>query len=167
MNAGDLHIGSVVGVHGIKGHLKVVSFAETITPFSAGSTVAVQTGTGSVQEFTIREVRPHKNILRVALEGVETREDAENLVGARFVVDRADLPEPEAGSWYWCDLIGLAVYAGDACIGRVAGLFETGSNDVLVVADEESERLIPAIDSIVQKIDLENQIMQVELPEGL
>jgi len=163
----DLHIGTVVGVHGIKGVLKVLSFAESIEPFEPGKQVFLKCGGGPGQTYTIRDARPHKNLLRVAFEAVETREAAEALVGARLMIDRSELPEPEDGSWYWSDLIGLAVYQKDTYIGQIAHIFATGSNDVLVVTYGETERLIPAIDSIVRQIDLDERIMRVELPEGL
>lgn len=168
MTAGsDLHIGKVVGVHGIKGYLKVLSYAESGEPFEPGRQLFVRQGGNRPETYTVRDCRQHKRLFRVAFEAVETREAAEALVGADLMVDRSALPEPEDGAWYWSDLIGLSVYEGDAYIGEVAHIFATGSNDVLVVICGETERLIPAIDAIVRRIDLDEKIMQVELPEGL
>ena len=163
----DLHIGTVVGVHGIKGYLKVLSYAESAKPFEPGRQLFVRQGGNCPETYTIRDARQHKRLLRVAFEAVETREAAEALVGAELMIERSELPELGDGTWYWSDLIGLAVYEGDVYIGEVAHIFATGSNDVLVVICGETERLIPAIDSIVRHIDLDGKIMQVELPEGL
>ncbi len=172
MTAGsDLHIGKIVGVHGIKGYLKVLSYSESAEPFEPGRQLFVRQGGNGpeayTEAYTVRDARQHKRLLRVAFEAVETREAAEALVGAELTIDRSELPELEAGTWYWSDLIGLAVYEGDAYIGEVAHIFATGSNDVLVVTCGENERLIPAVDSIVRRIDLDEKTMQVELPEGL
>ena len=163
----SLHIGTVVGVHGIKGWLKVAAYAESPELFDIGRQLTVKTGSGETAVYTVRDVRPHKNLLRVAFETVESREAAEALKGAELMIDRAELPEPEDGSWYWCDLIGLVVYEGEVRIGRVENIFATGSNDVLVVRDGEAERLIPALESIVRGIDLDSQTITVDLPEGL
>ena len=162
-----LQMGKVVGVHGIKGWLKVQSFAESAEPFRAGRRVGVRHSGAGMATYMVRDVRPHKNLLRLALESVETRDAAEALVGAELLIDRAELPEPEEDHWYWCDLIGLSVYEAEVYIGRVQTIFATGSNDVLVVARGDSERLIPAIESVVRRIDLGNKLIQVELPEGL
>lgn len=165
---GDLHIGTVVGAHGIKGYLKVVSFAENSEPFSPDRQVYVETDKGGQKAYTVRDCRLHKKALRIAFEGIDTREAAEALVGARLFINRAELPELEDDTWYWQDLIGLAVYEGDTCIGRVDNIFATGANDVLVVKNEDAaERLIPVIESIVRQIDLEKRTIQVNLPEGL
>ncbi|HMA86818.1 MAG TPA: ribosome maturation factor RimM [Desulfosalsimonadaceae bacterium] len=165
---GDLHIGKVVGVHGIKGYLKVLPFAENSAPFTPGRRVYVKTGQSGKQALTVRECRLHRNLLRVAFEAIETREAAESLVGAELFINRSELPELEDDTWYWYDLIGLAVYADDTYIGRVDNIFATGANDVLVVKNEdEIERLIPVIASIVRQIDLDNKTIRVELPNGL
>jgi 16S rRNA processing protein RimM len=168
MEKGDwLPIATIVGAHGIKGHLKVLSHAESIEPFVPGGEIALRLSEGRMVTVVVREARPHKNRLHVLLEGVEAREGAEALRGAEFMIERTELPEPEEGSWYWCDLIGLSVYDGRTYIGRVENLFATGGNDVLVVSDGANERLVPAVDSIVRLIDPENRLMRVELPEGL
>lgn len=168
MKAGDaLQIGTVVGVHGIKGYLKVLSYAESLEPFEPGRQVCLkQKGVGRGY-YTVWDSRPYKNLLRVAFEAVNTRTEAEELIGADILIDRSELPEPEAGEWYWSDLMGLEVYEGGSFLGRVENIFATGSNDVLVVGRGKNERLIPAIESIVRHIDLDNKIMLVELPEGL
>ena len=164
---GDLHIGKVVGVHGIKGWLKVVSFAENPEPFTPGRQVYVKKGENRPEAYTIQDCQPYKNVLRVAFDAVASREDAEALVGAELLINRAELPEPEDDSWYWFDLIGLSVYEDDVYIGRVENIFATGSNDVLVVMHEGTERLIPVIESIVRQIDVDNKTIRVNLPEGL
>lgn len=163
----NLHIGTVVGVHGIKGWLKVAAYTESPESFDIGRQLTVKTGSGRTATYTIRDVRPHKNLLHLAFETVESRDAAEALKGAELMIDRAELPEPEDGSWYWCDLIGLVVYEGEVQIGRVENIFATGSNDVLVVRDGEAERLIPLLESIVRQIDFDSQTITVELPEGL
>jgi 16S rRNA processing protein RimM len=38
---------------------------------------------------------------------------------------------------------------------------------VYVVKDADKEILVPALESVVQSIDIESKIMRVELPEGL
>ena len=53
-------------------------------------------------------------------------------------------------------------------LGWVAEWIETGANGVYLVRDEEgNEVLLPDIDDVVLKIDLDNQQMIVHLLEGL
>jgi len=53
-------------------------------------------------------------------------------------------------------------------LGVVAEWIETGANGVYIVRDAEgNEVLLPDIDEVVLKIDLENQQITVHLLEGL
>lgn len=165
---GALHIGKIVGVHGMKGYLKVYSSSESIDPFAPGKQLTMKRPDGEGQTVKIVASQTYKNILRIAFEGITDRTAAETLVGASLYIDRAGLPEPEAGSWYWCDLIGLEVYGvDDMYLGRIENLFATGSNDVFVVKNGDAEILIPVIESIIYSVDLEGKKVTVDLPEGL
>ena len=68
----------------------------------------------------------------------------------------------EAGTYYWFDLIGVNVYTSDnRHLGSIASIIETGANDVYVVKDADREILVPALESVVQSIDIESKIMRV------
>jgi hypothetical protein len=79
-----------------------------------------------------------------------------------------DLPVLGEGVYYQHDLIGLSVQTEDGdLLGSVATLLPTGANDVLVVRGERGEYLVPLIDDVVHRIDLETQTVIVELLPGL
>jgi len=165
---GALHIGKIVGVHGMKGYLKIYSFAESTGLFDPGKQLTLKRPDGEMETVTVVDTQPYKNFLRVAFADVTDRSAAEALIGAGLYINRSELSEPEDGRWYWCDLIGLAVYQTDgAYLGQVENLFETGSNDVFVVKNGETEILIPVIESVVRNVDLEKKKITVDLPEGL
>jgi 16S rRNA processing protein RimM len=83
-------------------------------------------------------------------------------------MEKSRLPDLEDGSYYWSDLIGLAVQTVDRQpLGTLSSIFRTGSNDVYVVRAGDDETLIPALASVVKAVDLENGTMTVALPEGL
>jgi 16S rRNA processing protein RimM len=65
--------------------------------------------------------------------------------------------------FYWADLIGLRVITvGGVDLGRIAQLFETGANDVIVVQGDR-ERLIPYIwQQVVRDVDLAAGEMRVD-----
>ena len=166
--ADTLLIGKIVGVHGMKGYLKVYSFDESADLFDPGRQVQLKNSSGAMSTFTVKDVQAYKNVLRVAFEGISDRTSAEALIGFELLLNRSELPAPEEGSWYWCDLIGLAVYGIDGTyLGHVENLFETASNDVLVVKRGEAEILIPVTESIVCDVDFKEQKISVDLPEGL
>jgi 16S rRNA processing protein RimM len=164
----DLHIGSIVGVHGIKGYLKLYSSAESTDFFRPGKQLTLHREGRESSIYKVLDFQPHKKGFRIAFEGISTRDAAELLVGCEIYIKRSALPAPEKDAWYWCDLIGLEVFKTDHThVGRIENIFSTGANDVFVVKDGMKETLIPAIASIIRHIDLDQKSMTVELPEGL
>jgi 16S rRNA processing protein RimM len=161
-------IGKVVGTHGIKGYLKVISYAESIASFAPGKQLALRKQGKPVVTYGIESAHPHKRGMLLALNGIASVDAAREWVGSELCIDKASLPEPEKGTYYWHQIIGIEVFTvNDRHLGRVAAIFPTGSNDVYVVRDGKKEVLIPAIDSVVLEIDLTHNVLRVDLPEGL
>lgn len=169
---GFLLVGKIVGAHGLNGNIKVHSYAESLSFFESGSSILVINAGIFEKNYKIKWVKPHGRRILLSLVGIENRNAAEHLIGSELFVERTVLPELEEGSYYWHDIIGLSVYKSDGqYIGRVASIISTGSNDVFVVKDpdvsDHNETLIPALESVVLGIDLENKTMRVDLPKGL
>jgi 16S rRNA processing protein RimM len=161
-------IGKIVGVHGVKGTLKIHSYAESLEIFEPGASLAVRTHGGSEEHYEIDWIKPHSRGALLALKEINHRDQAKTLVGADLQIEKAKLPELQAGVYYWYDLIGLKVFTtDDRYLGRLESIIETGANDVYVVKDDAREILIPALKSVVHKIDIEANLMRVELPDGL
>jgi len=169
---GFVPVGKIVGAHGLKGNIKVYSYAESLSVFKPGSFILLINPKGFEKSYKIKWVKPHGRLALLALEGVETRNSVETLVGAVFFIKRAHLPELEDGSYYWLDIIGISVFTiHDEYLGVVESIIPTGSNDVFVVRDpnrvHDNETLIPALGSVILKVDLNLKTMRVDLPEGL
>jgi len=161
-------IGKIVGVHGIKGNIKIVSFAESLALFEEGSAILLCSPDGLQQERTINWVKPHGRGALLSLEGVTSRDLVTELIGCELYVGRDRLPELEPGVYYWLDLIGLAVVTAEGnYLGKIESIIQTGSNDVYVVRHHEQETLVPALNNVVVAIDLDKKEMRVDLPEGL
>lgn len=164
-------MGKIVGAHGVKGTLKVFSYAESVSSFKPGSAVILKAG-GLEKTFTIAWVKPHHKTILVAFEGVTSRDRADELVGLELFMDRDALEVLEEGVYYWSDIVGLAVYTlADEYLGRVTSVMRTGSNDVYVVENDEGQKpvelLVPALEWVVREIDVDRKRMRVDLPEGL
>ncbi len=164
--AASFTIGRVTGVHGLDGKLKVWSFAESAETFCSGKTVLLQTEDSPGRAYRIVRAGAHKKGILLSLEGVDTRQAAEDLVGSDIIIDRDQLPEPEKDTWYWQDLMGLEVIDRQrGCIGTITNIFPTGANDVLVVTDDNGETLVPMHRNFVKSVDLEKNTLKTDLPE--
>jgi 16S rRNA processing protein RimM len=74
---------------------------------------------------------------------------------------------PQEGKHYPHQVLGMQVLdEAGVIIGRLEEVLITGANDVYVVrqADKEEEILLPAIDSVILKVDTEKQMITVRLP---
>jgi 16S rRNA processing protein RimM len=73
--------------------------------------------------------------------------------GAELQVPRDSLPEPEEGSYYVSDLLGLAVEEEEGdLLGRVVEVAPGPANDVLEL---DSGLALPLVDACVQQVDLD------------
>lgn len=149
-------LGSVAGVYGLKGWLKVFSHT---SPRAAILDYA-DWQLGGAERWTAVSVeagRVHGKGIVVKLTGCDGRDEAAALLGQEIAVWRSQLPEIDPGEYYWSDLTGCEVRTADGIsLGRVSHLIETGSNDVLVVRGER-ERLVPFIEQdVITHVDLEH-----------
>ena len=78
-----------------------------------------------------------------------------------------DYPLPE-GQYYHHQIIGLQVRTtqGDL-LGNVIEVLTGKSNDNYIVQGSKGDILIPAIEDVVQSIDLDQGIITIEAIEGL
>ncbi|MBW2513562.1 MAG: 16S rRNA processing protein RimM [Deltaproteobacteria bacterium] len=171
-NSHLLSIGKIVGVHGLKGVLKVFSYAESTTRYTSGMPLHLKDSQGNGFILKVVWAKSHSKTTLLFLEGIHNRDQAEQLVGSELFIDKSALEVLEEGTYYWTDLMGLSVYdlAGNY-LGKLTAIVQTGSNDVYVVKKMEgatvTEVLIPALASVVRDVDLDQRVMRVHLPEGL
>lgn len=163
-----LELGQIVNVKGLKGEVKVNSFTDDNTKFERIPKVFIKQKQ-NLTEYEIEEVGYSKNQVILKFKNIDTVEEAEKLRNSYIVVDREIFGELPEGVYYIADLIGLDVYTeNNEYLGKVDDIFNTGSNDVYVVkAENGMQKLLPGIDEVIKKIDLESNKIIVNLIKGL
>ena len=69
--------------------------------------------------------------------------------------------------WKVSDILGFEVFDQVVIeLGLLADVFSTGNNDLWTIKSESEELLIPALKSIVTKVDMSGRRIFVSLPEG-
>lgn len=132
-------IGAIVGVHGIKGEVKVKSFTEPDTNVDKYGVVENKNGN---RTFELKVVGHSKELLRVKIKGVDDRTAAEALIGNGFYINREVLPELEdEDEFYEADLVGLEVRQNDQVIGTVAGLYNFGAGEIIEIKLKSTGKL--------------------------
>ncbi len=159
-------IGQIANTHGLKGELKVRPYTETAKRFEALTSILIDFD-GNLKEYKIESVRYQKDVILLKLQGVDVIEDAEKLKGFSIKIPREDAKQLEENEFFIADLIGLEVYQDDF-IGIVDDVFEAGGSDVYVIKRKgKKDLLLPAIGSVIKKIDIEGRRIDVEIPRGL
>ena len=154
-------VGHVLGSQGIKGWVKVFSNTSPRENIVSYSPWLIERD-GVLKKTAVQGRRQGKNVL-ARLEGIVDRSQADDMTGCRIFIDAQQLPQLEAGEYYWSDLVGLSVETvqGDP-LGVIDSMMETGADDVMVITGER-ERLIPfVVDQIVREVDLDNQRIVVD-----
>lgn len=107
---------------------------------------------GSPAPLRIGRVESGGRALVLYLDGVTSREAAEALAGRYLEAEGRELPE---GTFYWDELIGLAVVdPRGTAVGELVEIFRAGGNEVYRVIGPDGERLVPALRSAVLEIDI-------------
>lgn len=160
-----IHMGEISGVFGVKGWVKVFSHTAPREKIVKYKTWLLNSDHGEEQYQPIKVLngrRQGKGVV-VQLEGITDPDQAYKLIGTKIVIEKKQLPRLAKGEFYWSQLEGLSVVTTkDVDLGKVSWLFETGTNNVLVV-EGDRERYIPyIIDEVIVSIDLYNARMVVD-----
>lgn len=153
-------LGRIVGVFGVTGEVRIESYSDPRMQLFNYQPWLVRSDHAE-RQFSGCSGREQGKGMVARLPGISDRDAAAALVGADILIERASLPVTAPGEYYWTDLQGLRVQTPDGTpLGTVTRIFATGANDVLVVRDEERERLIPfIIDRYITLVDLDAGVM--------
>jgi 16S rRNA processing protein RimM len=169
-----LRVGRLVGTHGIRGEVRVLP--DTDFPeerFASGRTLLLKHPSLSKPlPLTVEKSRPHKKGLLVKFAEWSNINEAEPYKGGQLVVSIEDAVSvrEEEGEFYFHQIIGCQVVTTDGrTFGQVKEILPLPANDVWVVRSEKSKKelLLPYIEDVVKKVDLENREITIEWMEGL
>jgi 16S rRNA processing protein RimM len=96
----------------------------------------------------------------IRFEGFKDPESLKEFNNAYLYFDLKAMPALQKEEYYHHELIGLEVRnESGAVLGALTEILVTGANDVYVIkpSDGSKEILIPAIKSVIKKIDIESR----------
>lgn len=150
-------LGRLADPYGIRGWLRLHPFGDDPLAWADMPVWWIGREGGPWREVGLKGLKAHGDGIVVLLDEVPDRTAAEALKGTLVGAPRDMLPPPADDEFYWGDLLGLVVVnEADETLGTVAGLIETGANDVLrVVAGDGTERLLPFVEAVVLTVEKE------------
>ena len=154
--------------HGVKGEVRVFTAEPEWERFQPGTVLYIDSIRGP-KPHTIESWRVAAEFAIVKFEEVPDRTAAEKLRNFTVYIPEDQLPDLEDEDFYHYDLEGRDVYLRPSesgvearKIGEVAGFFETGANDVMVVRLEDDEELyVPMIESALESIQRDSERIYV------
>ena len=160
--AGLVCLGVVLGAHGVRGAVRIKSFAMNASDIAAYGPLQSEDGTRFV--LTVRGVS--RGAVLAEIDGIDRREAAEAMQGTRLFVARDALPDTEEDEYYHADLIGLSARtANGETYGVVRGIYDYGAGDVIEI-EREMDRpiLFPFTRENVPEIDLAAGSLVIDPP---
>lgn len=169
-----LVVGHVRKAHGIRGEVAV----SLLTDHPGGTFapgVVLRLGGGEATEpdpdlppVRLTAARPHQRGYLVAFGGVETRDEAQALVGRYLLREREALEPRDADELFYHELLGAEVVTADGRpLGRVVEVYELSPSDLLEIEGGGERILIPFHRDVVVEVDTEGGRLVVDPPEGL
>ncbi len=153
-----IEAGEIVTTHGVKGEMKVLCWLDSPEDLCDFDRCVIQG-----REYAVESCRVQKtcNLLKVC--GVETMEQAQAMRGKVVSLYREDISDDVI---FAAELIGMEVRADGNMIGSITDVLDYPGNSVYVVKGEY-EYMIPAVKAFVLSTDLENNVMEVRVIEGM
>ena len=164
------NVGKIVNTHGIKGEVRVISrtdFAEE--RYQVGNTLYLFRENQEPFKLTIASHRTHKNFNLLTFEGYHNVNDVEAFRDGILKIPESQLTDLDEGEFYFHEIIGCVVYTDEGEeIGSIKEILTPGANDVWVVKGARGKDiLIPYIEQIVKKVDIQDQKVIITPMEGL
>jgi len=157
-----LLIGEITKPQGVQGELKVRPITCDPWRFEDLDFAFVKEGE-SYKKVSISVRKVNEDAVYLRMEGVLTRNDAETMRGTQLFIDRENAVELDEDSTFICDLMGLkGVLTDGGEIGKIIDVMQPGGNDVYVFKGKRGEVLVPALKSVVVKVDLNEGVMLLD-----
>ena len=151
MNSNLLEAGKIVNTHSLKGEVRIYPYCDSAEFICELDSLYI-----GGQKTKILSARVHKGQALVRFEGIDHINKTEPLIGLVVYFDKNEV-ELEDGQYFIEDVKGLKVFDADTneLYGTVTDVIITGANDVFEVKNDNKTLLVPKIDDVVRKIDIE------------
>ena len=166
MAAGRICLGVIVGVHGVRGHLKIKAYTDN--PAALDRYGPVSLDDGRLLHVKVKSVSPKGPVIAMAQE-VTDRNEAELMRGLELFIKRDALPPTANDEVYHTDLVGLEARDNDGvAIGVIVGLHDFGAGDIIEVKPpSRPTMMLPFAPEYRDEVRLEEGFVTLLPPQGM
>ena len=153
-----LECGKIINTHGVRGAVKLESWCNSPEDLAALSRLFVKRG-DEIQKLTVRKASVFKQFVIAEICEITDFDAAMAMRNTVVYAAREDFDLQE-GDVFIADMIGLSVIDVETghVYGTLADVVNRGASDIYVVNTPSGERMMPAVDEFVKRVDVESGI---------
>ena len=149
-------VGSIVGVHGLKGYVKVRSFLENPKDLFNFDKYFINKMSFSSLLLKFNK----KSFFICELAGIKSLEEAKIFNKADIFICRSSLPETDEDEIYLNDLISFNVELESGfCLGELVKFYDFGGGPIIGVKHGDEEKMLPFSKNFVINIDRDSRVI--------
>ena len=162
-------LGTIVKAVGLKGEVKLFPAPDFWPDALTADSLDVVLDEEVRRTVHVARCRPKGETFILKLEGIDTIEAAEPLVGASLEISLEALGgAPMPDKLLPCQLIGLdVVLRGGTPFGVVVDMLLGAAQNCLIIEKDGERYLVPHVPDFVCKVSIEEGIIEIAPPEGL
>ena len=166
-----IHVGLILGVHGLKGTLTVYSDTRPASGIAGYSCWYLGDSEETAKAYQVHRCWQHGKGILVELDGIDNRNQAERLKRSKIWIKRDEI-DVQDDEYLWDSLIGCSVFQNNELLGSVVALEEYGAQDILVIhtgdsAAVQGEWMLPFTEQVIQHVDEVKRRVDVQLLDGM
>ena len=167
MYTNHVKIGTVVSKHGYKGDIKISVSSNNLDTFPDLKYLFIDLY-GCFIPFKIDNVRSFsKNVLIVKLKEIRSEDEVNEVINKNIYIDSAEMASNIDSGFFYNDLINFDVITDSKKIGRIENINSNLPQPVFEIIYDSRKVLIPIHEDLIKKIDKENKIIYLDIPNGL
>ena len=148
--------GSILGLHGFKGYVKVKSFLENPKDLFNFDKYFVKKKSFSSLLLKFNK----KSVFICELVGINSLEEAKNFVKADIFICRSSLPEIDEDETYLNDLLSFNVELESGLyLGKLVKFYDFGGGPIIGVKHADEEKMLPFSKNFIINIDVDLKLI--------
>jgi 16S rRNA processing protein RimM len=167
MYTDHVKIGTVVSKHGYKGDIKISVSSNNLVTFPDLKYLFIELDDCFIP-FKIDNVRSFsKNVLIVKLEEIRSEDEVDEVIHKNIYADSTEMESNIDSGIFYNDLINFDVFRDSKKIGKIENINSRLPQPVFEIMYDSRIVLIPIHKDFIRKIDKENNIIYLDIPNGL
>jgi 16S rRNA processing protein RimM len=161
------YLGKIVRTHGVKGDMMILLDVDDPVRYKKMKSVFLDVNE-QLTSFNISQVSIRDSIVKVHLEGVDDMTKAETFLKCDAYLPLSKLQKLDETHFYFHEIINFKVIdKTKGAIGVFEKVVDIPQQTIGQIKNGNKEILVPMIPQFIERVDRNEKILYLDLPEGL